>query len=125
MKHINTKSIYCLLQFLPRLVNKKHFEKLYRMNQIYVAGESWFIFYNERNGYIRNLEDMMKRFDVMEKDAIVFCIDDSNVLTGRIYRSDGMEISYQRNEQNMQHTSLHDWFLRPDIEFESGVLLLL
>ena len=95
------------------------------MNQIYVAGESWFIFYNERNGYIRNLEDMMKRFDVMEKDAIVFCIDDSNVLTGRIYRSDGMEISYQRNEQNMQHTSLHDWFLRPDIEFESGVLLLL
>ncbi|KAL1813306.1 hypothetical protein ACET3Z_023371 [Daucus carota] len=122
----NTSLNVCIFkaEFLPRLVNKKHFEKLYRMNQIYVGGESWFIFYNERNGYIRNLQDMMKRFNVMEKDAIVFCIDDSNVLTGRIYRSDGMEIQYQRNDQNMQHSYLDDWFLKPDIDFESGVLWL-
>ena len=110
------------MQVFPTLVNKNFFNKLYQMNQIEVGGERWFIFYNSRNGYLHNLQEMMLHFNVTEKEAIVFSMDSTNVISARIYGIDGMEISYKRRSRNKKYAALENWFLRPDIEFDSGAI---
>nr|XP_017258259.1 PREDICTED: uncharacterized protein LOC108227556 [Daucus carota subsp. sativus] len=100
---------------LPRLFSKKYCSRLCRIRQVDVDDRSWYIFYNVPNGYIYNLEDMLKHFKVIEKEAIVFSMNSSNVMTARIFQKDGMEIAYKRRIRSAKYLGDEHWFIKPDL----------
>ncbi|WOG82287.1 hypothetical protein DCAR_0101450 [Daucus carota subsp. sativus] len=110
----------------PSLHNLEHTFMLYqsmilvlelskRIKQLEVDGRSWYLFYNVPNGYIYNLEDMLKHIKVIEKEAIVFPMNSSNVITARIFQKDGMEICYKRRIRSAKYLGDEHWFFKPDL----------
>ena len=75
------------------------------------------------NGYIYNLEDMLKHLKVIEKEAIVFSMNNSNVMTARIFQKDGMEIAYKRGIRSAKYLVDEHWFLKPDLRSDYGTNL--
>lgn len=64
------------------------------VNEIEVIRRRWHVFYNFNGVYISNLCNMMKCYKVIANETIVFTIDDSKVMYGRIYLEDGKEADY-------------------------------
>lgn len=71
-------------------------EKMNDIRIVQVAGGSCFVFYSIEGGYIANIDKIMRQFNLKAKETIIFTMDNSNVLHGRIYQEDGKEIDYSR-----------------------------
>ncbi|WOH11396.1 hypothetical protein DCAR_0830880 [Daucus carota subsp. sativus] len=66
------------------IIDEFHGGKLRKIKKISVAGVEWNFILQTPAGIIHNLEDMFRRFDVKENDTIIFTLNESDVLYGRI-----------------------------------------
>ncbi|KAK1354320.1 hypothetical protein POM88_047576 [Heracleum sosnowskyi] len=79
---------------VPKLIKDNYGWKLNDIRKVEVGGESSFVFYNYKRGYVSNLEKFMKYFNLKAGETVIFTMDSSNVLNARIYQVDGKEIDY-------------------------------
>jgi hypothetical protein len=86
-----------------------------------IAGEGCFIFYNIEHGYISNIKKMLKRFRLKGKETIIFTIDDSSVLYGRIYDIDGKEIDYASRCNGISTTVSSAWLWDVKWSSDTGI----
>ncbi|KAK1355667.1 hypothetical protein POM88_048923 [Heracleum sosnowskyi] len=70
---------------VPKLIKDNYGWKLNDIRKVEVGGESSFVFYNYKRGYVSNLEKFMKYFNLKAGETMIFTMDSSNVnlLNGR------------------------------------------
>lgn len=66
-------------------------------------------FLNASGGYICNLGRMLQCFNISKKETILFTIDDSNYVCGRIFQQDGKEIDYVSRIQGVHAKLCSTW----------------
>lgn len=64
------------------------------VNRIEIGGEQRFIFYSFIGGYLANIFQILDHFHVCPKETVIFTMDNSTILHGRVYQEDGREIDY-------------------------------
>ena len=96
------------MQMLPFLVNEFYRWNLLHVQMLYVGGLDWGVKYKQFPGYIYNLEDMIRLFRLKKNETIIFTFNDSDVLYGRIYQSNGVEIDYQYRANHEHDDSTGD-----------------
>lgn len=81
-------------QVIPKLVRDNYEHKLNSISEVEVAGSWWCSLYNNSGDYFSNMKKMMEHFKLSEKETIIFTINNTNVMSARIFKQDGKEIDY-------------------------------
>lgn len=104
---------HCLNQrlvYVPKWIKDFYGEHLKRMKKLQIAGKEWCIAYNNFEGYLTNLEAMMENLKLTPRETIIFTMNNSNVLYGRIFQEDGKEIDYSRSCSILSNHGINNWF---------------
>ena len=109
---------------VPFLVNEFYRWKLSQIKLLYVGGLDWGFKYKPFSGYIYNLEDIIMHFILKEKETIIFTFNESDIMYGRVYQSNGVEIDYRSRTKNGQADSAEDWIWSFEEKPKSGKQLL-
>lgn len=92
-------------QVVPRLIKEKCGEELKYMKTLVVQGDRFFVFYDSDEGLLYPLDEVIHYYKVKKNEIIIFKLEDNNVLNGRLYQSDGLEIDYYRRTfENPKYT---------------------
>ncbi|KAK1401088.1 hypothetical protein POM88_000693 [Heracleum sosnowskyi] len=104
---------------VPKLIKDNYGWKLNDIRKVEVAGESSFLFYNYKRGYVSNLEKFMKYFNLKPRETVIFTMDNSNVLYARIYQVDGKEINYAGRCNGNSNYSDRTWIWNVDYDSDT------
>ncbi|KAK1352216.1 hypothetical protein POM88_053480 [Heracleum sosnowskyi] len=107
---------------VPKQIKEYYARNLIHMRKFQVYGESWFICYNYIGGYVTNLKLMMDRFKLRPKETIIFTIDKSKMMQGRIYQEDGLEIDYVSRSTYESSEAISNCFWDVDCDMVSAVV---
>lgn len=64
-----------LKQIVPRLIIEVDGHKLKKISTICVNGHTWKVLFDEKIGFLSDLRDMLKKFNVVSLETIVLKID--------------------------------------------------
>ncbi|KAK1360810.1 hypothetical protein POM88_045284 [Heracleum sosnowskyi] len=124
-KVLSELSINDSVLVVPKLIKDNYGWKLNDIRKVEVGGESSFVFYNYKRGYVSNLEKFMKYFNLKAGETVIFTMDSSNVLNARIYQVDGKEVDYtgrcHGNLKNCESSWIWSVDYNSETEEESGV----
>ncbi|KAK1384321.1 hypothetical protein POM88_022056 [Heracleum sosnowskyi] len=118
-KVLSDSSLNDCLVVVPKLIKDNYGWKLNDIRKVEVAGESSFLFYNYKRGYVSNLEKFMKYFNLKPRGTVIFTMDNSNVLYARIYQVDGKEINYAGRCNGNSNFSDHTWIWNVDYDSDT------
>ena len=110
-------------QVVPKLVKEKYIEELQNARKLDVCGQRFKIFYNANEGLVFNLGQVMELFKLRRNELIIFKFGDRNIIFGRVYQQDGMEIDYYKRTMNISVNPLSECFWQLDLTFDSGMTL--
>ncbi|KAK1367678.1 hypothetical protein POM88_033770 [Heracleum sosnowskyi] len=118
-KVLSDSSLNDCLVVVPKLIKDNYGWKLNDIRKVEVAGESSFLFYNYKRGYVSNLEKFMKYFNLKPRETVIFTMDNSNVLYARIYQVDGKEINYAGRCNGNSNYSDRTWIWNVDYDSDT------
>ncbi|KAK1378495.1 hypothetical protein POM88_025239 [Heracleum sosnowskyi] len=108
---------------VPKWIKDIYGTKLKNINALEIGGKRVFIFYNYTGGYLTNLERMMDYFKLRQRETIIFTMNNSSVLSGRIFQPDGKEIDYGCRFLETSDDEFSIWFWNVKWNSESEIQL--
>ena len=97
---------------VPFMVNEFYMWKLKQIKLLSVGGLSWGVRYRPFPGYIYNLEEMLTYYKLKPKETIIFTLNETDVLYGRVYQCNGAEIDYQSRAKHEHDDNADEWIWR-------------
>ena len=61
-------------------------------------------------------------FYLRERDTLVFTMDDSNIISARIFQEDGFEVDYLKRRMRGKEMIGRDWFLQIHLDSDEGLI---
>lgn len=92
------------------MVRDNYEHKLNSISEVEVAGSWWCSLYNNSGDYFSNMKKMMEHFKLSEKETIIFTINNTNVMSARIFKHDGKEIDYSSRIRGVSGCGYSNWF---------------
>lgn len=89
------------------------------LERIIVDGDSFFINYDSDERSFSNLDEMVHYYKLVNNEVIIFSLEASNLLNGRIYVVDGTEVDYYNQTMKIPKypSSISFW----DYAIEQGI----
>lgn len=112
-------------QVVPKCFKDIYGKKLNDIRILKVGGQSCFILYNYKRGYLANLEKMIGRFKLKGNETMVFTVNSTNVMHGRIYDRDGKEIDYENHAFGIQNNGMSGSFWDVEWDLDTGIVSFL
>lgn len=107
------------LVYVPKWIKEIYSEKLKRITKLEIGGKEWGISYNYIEGCLTNLEAMMENLKLTPRETVIFTMNNSDVLYGRIFEEDGKEINYSRSSSSVSINGISNWFWNVDWNSDS------
>ncbi|WOH09637.1 hypothetical protein DCAR_0729095 [Daucus carota subsp. sativus] len=108
------------LFMVPFMVNEFYMWKLKQIKLLSVGGLGWGVRYRPFPGYIYNLEEMLMYYKLKPKETIIFTLNETDVLYGRVYQCNGAEIDYQSRAKHEHDHNADEWIWSFEERTNSG-----
>ncbi|KAK1402871.1 hypothetical protein POM88_002476 [Heracleum sosnowskyi] len=109
LKVISGSSMNEGMLVVPKCFKETYGEMMSHVNQIEIGGEQRFIFYSFIGGYLANIFQILKLFHVSPKETVIFTMDNTTILHGRVYQEDGKEIDYSNRLKGCSISGGTNW----------------
>ncbi|KAK1396947.1 hypothetical protein POM88_006810 [Heracleum sosnowskyi] len=97
-KVLSELSINDSVLVVPKLIKDNYGWKLNDIRKVEVGGESSFVFYNYKRGYVSNLEKFMKYFNLKAGETVIFTMDSNSVEESGVEENDiGIKVAESRS----------------------------